>query len=114
MNKYHVYIELAYYLVLVPVIFGLNLLKAFGTVHVLSCMLVEILNHTTAVHVSYAVIESSMPKLHRHTFPIHISIDLVSVDVKFIVLAEVICHTIPLHVSISSTNSLKVNFELNY
>ena len=92
--------------VFVPVIFGLKPLIPFCTVHVFCCVLVKILNHTTAVHVSCATIESSMQKLHSDTFPTHVLIDLVTTDEQLNVLVEVICHTIPLHVLISSTDSL--------
>ena len=34
-----------------PVNFGLDLLIPFCTVHVLSCVLVEIFGHTTVIHV---------------------------------------------------------------
>ena len=90
MNRYGAQIELLCYLILVSVIFGLKLLIAFCTVHVLCCVVVKRLDHTTAVHVVCGIIESSMPKLHCHTFPIHVLIGLVSADVQFIVLAEVI------------------------
>ena len=58
--------------------------------HVLYCVLVKILDHITAVDVTCAAIENSMPKLHCYTFPIHVLIGLVSADVQFIVLEEVI------------------------
>ena len=70
--------------------FGLKLSIALCALHVLSCVLVKILHHTTAVHVPCATIESPVPKLHFHTFPKHVLIDLVSANVQFIVLAELI------------------------
>ena len=69
------------YLVLLSVMFGREIMIAFRTVHVLCCVLVKVLNYTTVVHVPCAAIESSMPKLHCHTFTIHILIGLVGADV---------------------------------
>ena len=53
--------------------FCLKLSIAFCTVHILGCVLIEILDHTTAVHVPCVTVKSSMPK-HCHTFLIHVSL----------------------------------------
>ena len=70
--------------IIVPVMFGLKLLIAFCRVHVLCCVLLEILDHTTAVHVPHAAIKSSIPK-HCHTFLIHVLLGLVGATIQFIV-----------------------------
>ena len=59
-HPYRVY----YYVVLVPEIFGLNLLIAFCTKHVLINVLVEILGHTMIIHIYNATIESFVTKHH--------------------------------------------------
>ena len=116
-NKYCILIDL-YYLVLVPLIFDLNLLIAFCTVHVLSCVLVKIFGHISdtcnlchypEVYAKTSLYIAVLAEAICHTFPIHVSIDLFGADVQFIVLIEVIYHTITLHVLISSTNTLPYN-----
>ena len=54
-----------------PVISSLKLLIAFCTVHVLSCLLVKIFGHTTAIHVHCAAIKGSMPE---HQCSVHFSL----------------------------------------